>query len=111
MSSQKYGKGNIKFVKVPSGTKVKKIKKRKSKGKDALTGKKLHGVIAGKRKKKTTKRPSALFGGILTGESRKLVQEEAAKVRVKIKKIEDVDLRLKQYVEIAVKKGEKHGGN
>ena len=99
-----------KFVKTPSGVKKKFFKRKKTQATDTISGKTLHGVTPTKRGK-TAKRPSAMFGGILSGETRKVVHEEAAKVIEKIKTIEDIDFRLRPYVETVIKKGEKNAGN
>jgi len=65
----------------------------------------LHGVPHGKKPSKvgkmskSEKRPSAVFAGVLCTRCRTLVVEEAAKVLASIKGIDDVELRLRKYVE------------
>ncbi len=99
-----------KMLKIVSGTKKVFFKRTKTKATDTITGKKLHGVNP-KAKSKTAKRPTAMFGGILSGETRKLVHEETAKIKENIKTIEDIDFKLRPYVEAALKRGEKNAGN
>jgi len=75
------------------------------KRKCAVCKKVLHGTPHGKKASevrklsKTKKRPTGLFAGILCGKCRNLVAEEAAKVSSGSKKIGEVELRLKKYVE------------
>jgi ribosomal protein L34E len=65
----------------------------------------LHGVAHGKtaaqvrKLSKTKRRPTGLFAGVLCGKCRSLIAEEAAKVEAKAKKISEVELRLRKYVE------------
>jgi len=49
--------------------------------------------------KKTEKRPSVVFGGVLCSSCRKLVWEEGVKVKIGFKKKEAVELRLNHYVD------------
>ncbi|MBN2127050.1 MAG: 50S ribosomal protein L34e [Candidatus Diapherotrites archaeon] len=98
-----------KFVRVISKTKIMHPKKKASKHIDPITGKPLAGVPHGKKRgklniAKTKKRPSAVFGGVLSGESRRKVIEEAAKVKLGLKKIEDVPMKERKFVEQAMKK-------
>ena len=94
-----------KFRKVPSG-KTKQVFERGKPRKQAcaLCEKQLHGVPHGKRKSelsrlsKSKKRPTSKFAGVLCGACRKAVAEEAAKVVSKIKRIEEVSLKMKSYV-------------
>jgi ribosomal protein L34E len=92
-----------KHKKTPSGTKREYFKSKHKKGKCAITGKKLAGVVHGtktemRKYSKTEKRPSAPFGGVLSGEARHEVFVEFAKVAAGTKKIEDVGARHKKYV-------------
>ncbi len=81
------------------------IKGKTSKRICALCKAVMHGTPHGKttaevrKLSKTEKRPTGLFGGVLCGKCRHIVIEEAAKVHSSVKKIEDVELRLKKYVE------------
>ena len=69
----------------------------------------LHGVPHGKTKtevkrlSKTQRRPSTVFGGVLCTKCRTSAVEEAAKVKEKLKKIEDVNLEMRKYVETLLK--------
>ncbi len=100
-----------KFKRTPRG-KTKKVWKKKKPGKQkcAICKKILHGVPHGKtatqRKKlsKSKKRPSAFFGGVICGKCRAMVMEESAKIVAKVKKINDVDIFLKPWVEKTVKR-------
>ncbi len=81
------------------------MKKRKtSKKTSGASGNMLHGVPHGKRiaktgrLSKTQKRPSTMFGGILTGQERKRVFEEAGKIVGGEKKISDTGAKLKPYI-------------
>ena len=53
---------------------------------------------------KTQKRPSVIFGGVLCTKCRKAVMEDSAKVISEMKKIDDVNLKRRKYVEIIVKR-------
>ena len=55
---------------------------------------------------KSKKRPSAMFGGVLCSKCRNIVFDEAIKVNQESKKIEDVSLDIKNYVDSALKKVE-----
>jgi ribosomal protein L34E len=98
-----------KFIRTIKKVKIVHPKKKAKKQTDPITGKKLAGVPHGKKKgklniAKTKKRPTAPFGGILSGKSRKKVIEETIKVKLGLKKIEDVSLSEKKFVEQANKK-------
>jgi len=100
-----------KFVKTPGG-KVKVRYKRKHPGKHhcALDKSVLHGMPHNKKNyevrklAKTKRRPSVMFGGILSGNSRKKVIEEAVKVKYFGKKTSNTDLRMKKYLDAAIKR-------
>ena len=62
-------------------------------------------VVTGKLSK-TQKRPSVMFGGILTSKERTLVFKEAAKIISEEKEIIETDVRLKNYINQAIKKME-----
>jgi len=72
-------------------------------------GRVMHGMPHGKTKAKTKKlgktekRASALFAGQLCNKCRAIVVEDAAKIKAGIKKKEAVNLKLKKYVEEALK--------
>jgi len=86
-----------------SGTKREYFKGKHKKRTCSITGKPLHGVPhetkSGHAKhSKTEKRPSAPFGGILSGEARAQVAVEAGKVHAGIKKMDDIEDRYRKYV-------------
>jgi len=64
----------------------------------------LHGVPHGKDKAqvkklaKTKRRPTALFAGVLCSKCRAKVAVEAAKMEAGTKKLEEIELRLQNYV-------------
>jgi len=70
----------------------------------------LHGTAHGKKSaevsklSKTQKRPSVVFGGVLCTKCRKAVMEDSAKVISKVKKIDDINLKRRKYVEVIVNK-------
>ena len=53
---------------------------------------------------KTQKRPSVMFAGALTGRERAMVFEEAAKVLIGSKKIQETGIRLRGFIEQAIKR-------
>jgi len=89
-----------------SGEKAKRIFVRGKTGKHhcALCEKVLHGVPHSKKPSevrklaKTKRRPSAIFAGVLCNQCRAQIAEEAAKVEAKAKKISEVELRFRIYV-------------
>ena len=98
-----------KFRKTITKTKIVYVKKKAKKQTDPITGKKLAGVPHGKKKgklniAKSKKKPTGMFGGILSGESRKKVIEETIKVKLGLKKLENVPIKEKKFVEQAKKK-------
>lgn len=66
----------------------------------------MHGMPHGKTQaevgklSKTERRPSALFAGTLCGKCRHLVVGQAAQVEAKAKTMDDVELRLREYVKL-----------
>jgi len=98
------------FKRIPSGNKIIYKEKKHSKHSCALCGKILHGVPHGKspseirKLSKSQRRPEVIFGGILCSQCRTIIVEEAVKVKEKNKKIEEIDLNLKPYVEIMIKR-------
>jgi ribosomal protein L34E len=100
-----------KHKKTMSGTKREYFDGKNKKPTCAITGKSLHGVLHGttsmvRKHSKTQKRPSAPFGGILSGEAREQVFIELAKVIAGIKKMDDVDEKYRKYVKQAEKRAE-----
>ncbi|MFH1544519.1 MAG: 50S ribosomal protein L34e [archaeon] len=106
--SERYKKK--KFRRTPGGKTVERREEKKS-GKHhcAVCRKQLHGVPHGKkpsevrRLSKTERRPTALFAGVLCNQCRTNAMEEAAKVNQKIKKLTEVELILRNYVEVIEK--------
>lgn len=99
------GKRRMKYKhkKTSSGTKKEYFKGKHKKARCAITGNALAGVPhekkSGLRKKsKSEKRPSAPFGGILSGVARHEVFVEKGKVAAGIKNLEDVDLKYRKFV-------------
>jgi large subunit ribosomal protein L34e len=101
---------NKKFIKLPSGKTI--IRRFRDGAKQASCGscsKKLQGTPKGtvneiRKLSKTEKRPSVLFGGILCKSCRDIIYEESIKVKLKIKKIEDIKPSYKEYVSKAILK-------
>jgi len=90
-----------------NGTKREYFKGKHKKQVCSLTGKSLHGVphdtkCEMRKHSKTEKRPSAPFGGILSGEARGKVFIEMGKVLAGVKKLEDVDEKYRKYVKQAM---------
>lgn len=77
---------------------------RKGKSHSAVSAQVLHGVPHGKgisavrKLGKTQKRPSAMFGGVLSGRERSMVFVEAAKIVSGAKKIGETDVRLRRFI-------------
>ncbi len=98
-----------KFRKTITGTKIVYSNKKKArKQTDPITGKKLSGVPHGKKKgklniAKSKKKPTSAFGGVLSGESRKKVIEETIKVKLGLKKINEVPIKERKFVKQAIK--------
>ena len=101
-------KKRIKGIRRKPGRTKKRFKKKASKKKCSLTKAMLHGVPHGKKTaqvrklSKTQKRPTGMFGGILSASKRKHVFEEAIKVRLGIKPLEAVSLQERNFVEQAL---------
>ena len=76
----------------------------------AICGRPLHGVPHGKRPSqvrklaKTEKRPERIFGGILCADCERKVMEIAFYVKIGVKDFSTVDIKLRPYVEIAMKR-------
>jgi ribosomal protein L34E len=76
----------------------------------ALCDRALHGVSHGansserKTQSKTHKRPTGVFAGILCGSCRSMVIIEAAKTKSGMKPMNEIDLRVKPYVQQLAKK-------
>jgi large subunit ribosomal protein L34e len=90
-----------------SGKKSKRVFVKGKTGKHlcAVCGGVLHGVPHGKtpaqvgKLSRTERRPTAVFAGVLCSKCRSRVVEEAAKVEAGFKKMDEVELVLKKYVE------------
>ncbi len=99
-----------KFVRVPSSKVVNHYERKIPNDPTcAIEGTRLPGVAGGKvssirKLSKSERRPSVLFGGLLSSKARDLVFEEAIKVKFKIKSIDDVSVSLKKYVKDAINK-------
>ncbi len=97
-----------KFRKTP-GRVTKKVffKEKSQKKKCPVCEIELAGVASGRKAKlgklsKSEKRPSAPFGGVLSGKGREQVFVEAAKVHTGVKTIEDVEEKYKAFVKQAL---------
>jgi ribosomal protein L34E len=101
-----------KFVRTPGGVKIRYETGKSGKHHCARCKTVLHGVPHGKRRgeiaklSKSEKRPSVIFGGVLCGNCRKEVIEDAAKIKAGFKEEKDVDLEIKKFVEIALRRVE-----
>jgi ribosomal protein L34E len=97
-----------KFYRTPGGeTRVKFFKGKPSKKHCALCSRELAGTTNAKDEQKLSKserRPSGMFGGVLCAKCRASVQEEAAKIYAGVKDINGVEVRLRRYVEVAIKR-------
>jgi ribosomal protein L34E len=94
-----------------SGTKREYFKGKHKKQTCAVSGKVLAGVphetkSGHSKHSKTEKRPSAPFGGILSGEVRAQVAVEAGKVHAGVKKMDDVDEKYRKYVKQLMKRAD-----
>lgn len=103
MPSKNKKSKQYKYVKSTGGSKREYFKGKHKKQLCALTGKVLSGVphegkVGKGKKSKTEKRPSAPFGGVLSGEAREKVFVEMGKVIAGTKKLEDVDQKYRKYV-------------
>ncbi len=99
-----------KFRKTPGGRNVRhSIRGKSSKLACGSCGNNLHGVphakTSAKVKKlsKSKRRPSGAFGGVLCGNCRERIVIKAAKVKNEGKKITDIGIGDKKYVEQAMK--------
>ncbi len=98
------------FRKTPKQTKRIAVKKKTGKCRCSICSRALHGTpsgkgIAGTRKlSKTQKRPSAMFAGLLCNKCRAMVLEEALKIKYAGKKQEMSSIKLKKFVEEAIKR-------
>lgn len=99
-----------KFRKTGKETRVFFVRDRQGKQHCALCSNVLLGVAQNKSNterrnlKKSEKRPSVVFGGVLCSSCRRNVWEEGVKVKTNLKKIDDVELRLRHYVDEALPK-------
>ncbi|MFH0970606.1 MAG: 50S ribosomal protein L34e [Candidatus Diapherotrites archaeon] len=98
------------FRRTAKGTKMVVKGKKHAKLTCALCQKNLHGVPNGlnnaqrKGKTKTQRRPTGVFAGILCSECRSKVIIETIRVKTGTKKTNDLDLRIKPYVQQLDKK-------
>ena len=85
-------------------------KEKTSKHVCAICGRPLHGVPHGRRPSevrklsKTEKRPERIFGGVLCSDCARKVIEIAFYVKTGQKDISTVDIKLRPYVEVAMKR-------
>ncbi len=98
-------------VRTPGGRIVFHYRKEKpSKHVCALCGNYLHGVPHGRRPvevrklSKTERRPERIFGGVLCSSCTRRVIEEAFYVKTGVKEIGEVDIKMRPYVEAAMKR-------
>ncbi len=95
------------FRKTPGGRTVAHYSRSdKSYAECAVTGKQLHGTgnqdkAAVGKQSRTGRRPSVKFGGILSGEARKELWENFALVEGGVKKINEVPVRFRKFIEVA----------
>ncbi len=98
------------FRKTAKQTKRIAVKKKTGKRHCSVCGRALHGTPSGKgiagtgKLSKTQKRPSAMFAGLLCNKCRATVLEEALKIKYAGKKQEESSIKLKKFVEDAMKK-------
>ena len=94
-----------KMVVTPSGkAKIRVIRHKKTKVSCAITKKPITSANNNPLLSKTEKRPSVIFGGVLSVKARNVVFENTIKVKLGIKKEEDLNLTTKKYVKQAIKK-------
>lgn len=106
----KHGKRNqkIKRVKAIRQNRMYLVRKKAGKKTCALCDAVLHGAPHGKRVagiaklSRSQRRPTGLFGGILCSRCRENALEEAIRVRVGAKQLDDVGLAEKNFVEQAL---------
>ena len=98
---------NKKYRKTPSGeSKVYFERDRHGKASCALCGNTLAGVPRQdevKKLSKTERRPSTIFAGTLCNKCRSTVLEEAIKVKHNIKSMQDCKVKMRSYIEQALK--------
>ena len=100
-----------KHGRVASGSKTEYFRGKKGIPHCAITGEKLAGThtstkgLSGK-KSKTEKRPSAPFGGVLSGNAREQVFIELGKIVAGVKTIDEVGQKYRKYVKQALKRTE-----
>ena len=100
-----------KHTKTASGKREYRFKEQGAKHKCAITGRTLSGVSHQRQNEKnkgskSQRRPSAPFGGVLSGEAREQVFIELGKVLAGAKQIDDVDAKYRTYVKQAMKLSE-----
>ncbi len=107
------GKRRMQYKNKKTATETKReyFKGKHKKIKCSITGKPLAGVPHETKagllgKSKSEKRPTAPFGGILSGEAREDVFIELGKVVAGVKGIDDVDDKYRKYVKQAMKRAD-----
>jgi ribosomal protein L34E len=94
-----------KHVRVPSGeSKIRLIRHKKTKVSCGLCGMKISSASNSPKLSKTERRPTILFGGVLCSTCRDAVFENAIKVRLGVKSMDDLNLTMKKFVQQAIKK-------
>lgn len=106
----KHGRGNrrTKRVKGIGKNRLHSASKRSGKKTCSLCGSVLHGMPHGKRKAeisklaKSEKRPTGLFGGVLCSRCRSNALEEAIRIQIGSKQMEEISLTERNFVEQAL---------
>lgn len=94
-----------KHVRVPSGeSRIRLIRRDRTKVRCGLCGAKISCASNNPKLSKTEKRPSVLFGGILCSKCRDNIFENAIKVKLGVKSIDDLNLTQKKFVLQAIKR-------
>ncbi len=91
---------------VVKSTKEYYVREKTAKHKCGICKAELHGVPHGKKVSevsklsKTKKRPSVPFGGVLCTKCRRIVAEERGKVENKLKDVSDVEIKIRQFLNV-----------
>lgn len=94
----------VKVRKTPKGIKKIYVKDKKTNKRSCpICKSKLFG-IGNENENKTAKRVTRIFGGMICHKCVSEIIKEATRVREKIKNIDNVDISLRKYVEIVLKK-------
>jgi len=92
-----------KHVRVPSGeSKLRLIRHDKTKVSCGLCRVKISSASNDPKLSKTERRPTILFGGVLCSICRDAVFENAIKVKLGVKKVDDLNLTMKKFVQQAI---------